>query len=187
MFVCFTRFHKTTSHSVLPAYSFSCTFLASRSMIAQVFMFVVKPMKNNRFLKIKGPIYEPQMGLAQGAQRCPKKASRRHPQEARPGCPDVAFKPSLCSRCVTVLPSLHCAHGASRCSHKLPRPIRTWMLTQVQANSWKHRLAQASPRAHRQALPVSAMLTRKQRQVAAGPKMSFANFLSSTKLTSAQP
>ena len=40
---------KQISSLLLLAYFFSCTFLASRSMIAQVFIFIVKPMENNTF------------------------------------------------------------------------------------------------------------------------------------------
>ena len=85
----------------------------------------------------------------------------------------VAPSGSLCSRCVAVLLQAHpphphkdahassgnssryCAHAGSRCSYKLARPIGTGWLTQVQANSWTHRLAQASRRAHQQALKFS--------------------------------
>ena len=47
-------FLKQTCSLLFLAYCFSCTFLASRSMIAQVFVFVVKPMENHTFWHQQG-------------------------------------------------------------------------------------------------------------------------------------
>ena len=51
-----------THFCLLPAYCFSCTFLASRSMIAQVSTFVVKPLENHTFWTDRGPPIGPLLG-----------------------------------------------------------------------------------------------------------------------------
>ena len=67
----------------------------------------------------------------------------------------VPFKPSLCSRCVAVLLQAHPPHR-HRVAHA------------SSGNPWMHRLAQASRRAHQQALQVSGLLGRKHKQAIAG-------------------
>ena len=100
------------THSfLLPAYCLSCTFLASRSMIAQVSIFFVFPNEKCMFLKIKGHLFHLDRQGPSGRQRAP------------PRCPQEPSASTLESHCrharVAILgPQRRCgAGGGARTFH----------------------------------------------------------------------
>ena len=100
------------------------------------FLFCCKTNRKPYIFANKGV---PDMSLKWASLRDPSGPPRRlqdgTPEVACPGSPEVFTHPPFTPHVLGNPQDLHCAHGASRCSHKLTRPISTGWLTQVQANS----------------------------------------------------